>query len=129
MFDFSIVELFFCGALALIFVGPKDLPKLVAFVASGLRKIRRVYSDWQGAIRKLELEVDAVARTDAGQLGAATTWESLLPDDIPTLPDDYTPGQLSAEEYAEILRKRREVKQEAKERWLAMQTETQEQAQ
>ncbi len=96
MFDLSWVELMFCAALALIIVGPRDMPKLLKMFSNTLRKIKKFYFDMQAGINKLEKEVDI---TSAGG-GTRDNWQNYLPEDLQRLPDNYLPGQMSADEYA-----------------------------
>jgi sec-independent protein translocase protein TatB len=70
MFDFSWSELLLIGAVALIFIGPKELPGVLRTLGQWMSKIRRMAGDFQNqfhdAMREAELadlkkEVDDMA--------------------------------------------------------------------
>ena len=60
MFDLSWGEVMVIGAVALIVIGPKDLPKALRTVGSMTAKVRRMASEFQGqfqeAMREAELD-------------------------------------------------------------------------
>lgn len=60
MLDIGWSELLIIGVVALVVVGPKDLPKLLRLVGQSVGKIRRMAAEFQGqvneAIREAELE-------------------------------------------------------------------------
>lgn len=60
MFDLSWGEVLIVGAVALIVIGPKDLPKALRTVGQMAGKVRRMASEFQGqfndAIREAELD-------------------------------------------------------------------------
>lgn len=60
MLDIGWSELLIIGIVALVVVGPKDLPKLLRVVGQMLAKVRRMASEFQGqvneAIREAELD-------------------------------------------------------------------------
>jgi sec-independent protein translocase protein TatB len=70
MFDFSWSELLLIGVVALIFIGPKELPGVLRTLGQWMSKIRRMAGDFQNqfhdAMREAELadlkkEVDDMA--------------------------------------------------------------------
>ena len=70
MFDFSWSELLLIGIVALIFIGPKELPGVLRTLGQWMSKIRRMASEFQNqfhdAMREAELadlkkEVDEMA--------------------------------------------------------------------
>jgi sec-independent protein translocase protein TatB len=70
MFDFSWSELLLIGIVALIFIGPKELPGVLRTLGQWMSKIRRMAGDFQNqfhdAMREAELadlkkEVDEMA--------------------------------------------------------------------
>src|ERR1700676_909502 len=70
MFDFSWSELLLIGMVALIFIGPKELPGVLRTLGQWMTKIRRMAGDFQNqfhdAMREAELadlkkEVDEMA--------------------------------------------------------------------
>jgi sec-independent protein translocase protein TatB len=78
MFDLSWIELTFCLALALIVVGPKDLPRLVKFVSNGVRKLRRMSADVMHSVGRLEREISLAE--EGGPPRAS--WQELIPQEI-----------------------------------------------
>jgi sec-independent protein translocase protein TatB len=70
MFDFSWSELLLIGVVALIFIGPKELPGVLRTLGQWMSKVRRMASEFQNqfhdAMREAELadlkkEVDEMA--------------------------------------------------------------------
>ncbi|MEZ5757223.1 MAG: Sec-independent protein translocase protein TatB [Emcibacteraceae bacterium] len=64
MFDVGFPELFIIAVLAIIFVGPKDLPKVVRSGMTLMRKIREMGREFQDGVKKMadEVELEAVTR-------------------------------------------------------------------
>src|SRR6516162_4456367 len=71
MFDFSWGELVVIGAVALIVIGPKELPTVLRTLGQWMTKIRRMASEFQGqfqeAMREAEMadlkrEIDTATR-------------------------------------------------------------------
>jgi sec-independent protein translocase protein TatB len=64
MFDMSWGEVMVIGAVALIVIGPKDLPKALRTVGNMVGKIRRMASEFQGQFNEAlrEAELDDVKR-------------------------------------------------------------------
>src|SRR5690606_6500037 len=58
MLDLGWAELMFLAVLALIVVGPQDLPKLARAIGKLWGKAQRLYRDSLASIRKLETEMD-----------------------------------------------------------------------
>src|ERR671913_1090237 len=60
MFDLSWGEVMVIGAVALIVIGPKDLPRALRTVGNVTSKVRRMAAEFQGqfqeAIREAELD-------------------------------------------------------------------------
>jgi sec-independent protein translocase protein TatB len=93
MFDFSVGEIVVIGAVALIAIGPKELPGVLRAVGQWTTKIRRMASEFQSqfqeALREAEMadlkkEVDTLTDTAKGftsqfddplNLKEATKWE------------------------------------------------------
>ena len=76
MFDFAWSELMLIGIVALIVIGPKDLPRVLRMAGKWVSQARAVAREFQGSleqmIRESELddvrrEVEKVATTDIGQ--------------------------------------------------------------
>ena len=72
MLDFGASELFIIAVLAIIVVGPKELPKLIRSVMGMVRKVREMGSEFQAGVKKMadEVELDAVTRklNEAGNI-------------------------------------------------------------
>ncbi|QJR82405.1 preprotein translocase subunit TatB [Alteromonas pelagimontana] len=96
MLDFSWAELFFVAVLALIILGPKDLPQLFHIVGKFIAKVRRMYADLQGSILQLEKEVNIAS--GKGKKGD-DSWRDLLPPELRELPADFRPGTISAAQH------------------------------
>ncbi|MBT1064199.1 twin-arginine translocase TatA/TatE family subunit [Bowmanella sp. Y26] len=109
MFDLSWMELLFVGVLALLVIGPKDLPALFRTGGQLLAKVRRMYKDMLGSINQLEREVD-IASGNSKQ--PDEQWRQWLPEEVRNLPADFQPGSMSAEQHAE----RRRLLDEARQR-------------
>ncbi len=62
--NFSLLELFIIAIIAIIVVGPKDLPKVMRSVMGMVRKVREMGSEFQAGVKKMadEVELDAVTR-------------------------------------------------------------------
>ena len=62
MLDLGWQELFFIALLALIVVGPKDLPLMVRSISRWIFKARRLVQDFQGSMESAarELEIDSI---------------------------------------------------------------------
>jgi sec-independent protein translocase protein TatB len=68
MFDMSWGEMMVIGAVALIVIGPKDLPRTLRTVGNMVGKVRRMASDFQGQFQEAmrEAELDDVKRQIQG---------------------------------------------------------------
>ena len=58
MFDIAGTELFLLIVLAIIFVGPKDLPRLMRSIGAFIRKARAVARDFQRSLEDIANEAD-----------------------------------------------------------------------
>lgn len=56
MFDIGLPEMFIIGVLALIVVGPKDLPKTIKLVTTWIRKARMMARDFQSGVDEMVRE-------------------------------------------------------------------------
>jgi sec-independent protein translocase protein TatB len=65
MFDFSWTEIALIGGVALIVIGPKDLPKALRTAGVWVRKARSISREFQGTIEQMmrEAELDEVKKT------------------------------------------------------------------
>lgn len=79
MLDLGWAELLFLAVLALIVVGPQDLPKLARSIGKLWGKAQRLYRDSLGSIRKLEVEMDLAAKPDQRQ---QPSYYDLLPEHV-----------------------------------------------
>ncbi|WP_340679061.1 twin-arginine translocase TatA/TatE family subunit [Paraglaciecola sp.] len=95
MFDLSWMELLFCAVLALIVIGPKDLPKLFRAVGQFIAKARKMYKNMLGSMQQLEREVDIAS----GKQQHNESWRDLLPEEVRHLPSDFLPGSMTAEQH------------------------------
>ena len=72
MFDIGAPELFIVAVLAIIVVGPKDLPKLIRSVMGMVKKVREMGSEFQAGVKKMadEVELDSITRklNEAGNI-------------------------------------------------------------
>ncbi len=106
MFDFSWTELAFVAVLALVIIGPKDLPQLFKMGTRFVSKMRRHYADVKGSLTQLEREIDFAS----GNHQKDQNWHDYLPESVRNLPDDFIPGSMTAEQH----QARREKIQQAK---------------
>jgi sec-independent protein translocase protein TatB len=58
MFDFSGSELLVLAVVALVLIGPKDLPVAVRGIARMLKKVRRMAGEFQGHVDEMMREAD-----------------------------------------------------------------------
>lgn len=58
MFDFAWSEIMLCGVVALIAIGPKDMPAAMKAVAGVVKKARRMASEFQGHVDEMMREAD-----------------------------------------------------------------------
>jgi sec-independent protein translocase protein TatB len=58
MFDLDISKLLIVGVVALIVVGPKDLPRVLRIVGQGVGKMRRIRNEVRGQFTELMKEAD-----------------------------------------------------------------------
>lgn len=72
MLDIGFPELFIVAVLAIIVVGPKDLPKVIRSGMKMVRKVREMGSEFQAGVKKMadEVELDEVTRklNEAGNI-------------------------------------------------------------
>ena len=62
MLDLGWQEFFLIATIALVVVGPKDLPKVIRTVVGWIRKVRTMARDFQGSIEEVarEAELDEI---------------------------------------------------------------------
>lgn len=78
MFDLSWVELLFVSVLALLVVGPRELPGLARTIGSAVQKGRRLYRDAMNGVTRLEQEIDAASHPE----NAEGQRHELLPEEV-----------------------------------------------
>lgn len=112
MLDLSWTELFFVGVLALIIIGPKDLPELFQIFGRFIGKIKRMYADLHGSMSQLTKEVNIVSgKAQPGD----ESWKAFLPEEIRNLSADFRPGSMTAEQHVERQAKINEARRQAEE--------------
>jgi sec-independent protein translocase protein TatB len=58
MFDFSWSEIFVIGVVALVLIGPKDMPVAVRAITRVLKKMRRMAGEFQGHVDEMMRDAD-----------------------------------------------------------------------
>ncbi|MFJ5370275.1 Sec-independent protein translocase protein TatB, partial [Bosea sp. CER48] len=97
MFDIAWSEMVLIGAVALVVIGPKDLPKALRTVGQTVARVRRMASEFQGqfneAMREAELadlkkqvedvggSVQSALNTDFKPIDQIKDFEAPKPDD------------------------------------------------
>lgn len=99
MLDIGWQELFFIGVIALIVVGPKDLPKVMRTVSQYVRKARGLAREFQGGVADMvrEAELDDIKRQ---MDGSSRSIEKTIKDTVdPTgsLTADFDPTEFNRE--------------------------------
>lgn len=131
MFDIAWSEFMLIGAVALVVIGPKDLPKAMRTVGQAVGKIRRMASEFQGqfndAMREAELhdlkkqvedvggtvssamntdfkpiEMPASTGLDDAALKEAEAKLAALPPPDPLPPVEIAPAQIASAEVAPV---------------------------
>jgi sec-independent protein translocase protein TatB len=91
MFDMSWGEMLIIGAVALIVIGPKDLPKTLRTVGNIVGKVRRMAGEFQGQFREAirEADLDAVRKDFDGLNNSVSGFDpvSTIRDEIKTAVD------------------------------------------
>ena len=100
MFGLSSIELLFVGVLALLIIGPRDLPRAIRGAGEVFGRLRRMYQDVIGGVTQLEREIDLTDNPSPGK----PEWLEFLPEEIQTLRDSIQPHG-DPEETAEKYRK------------------------
>jgi sec-independent protein translocase protein TatB len=95
MFDIAWSEMLVIGAVALVVIGPKDLPKALRSVGEAVGKIKRMAAEFQGqfndAMREAELHDLKKQVEDVGGSVQAATKVDFNP--IQTIRDELKPAQ------------------------------------
>lgn len=79
MLDLGWQEFFLIATIAVVVVGPKDLPKVIRTIVGWIRKVRSMARDFQGSIEEVarEAELDEV-RKEAAKLSSGDLKQSIL---------------------------------------------------
>ena len=88
MLDIGWTEMLLIGAIAVVVVGPRDLPKMLTAVGRWVRKARSAVRELQTGIEDMarEAELDEVKRT-VEQAARPTDWWEDKPVGKPTEPN------------------------------------------
>lgn len=72
MFDIGMIEMFMIVILAIIVVGPKDLPKMLRTIGQFVSKIRKMGQEFQSSVKQMadDIELEEVTRklNEAGNI-------------------------------------------------------------
>ncbi len=101
MFGLSSIELLFVGVLALLIIGPRDLPRVIRGAGEVFGRLRRMYQDVIGGVAQLEREIDLADNPSPAKPG----WLEFLPEEIQTLRDSIQPHgdpEETAEKYRRV---------------------------
>lgn len=79
MFDLGWAELAFLVVLALVVIGPQDLPRLARITGQCWGKLQRFYRDSLLGIRKLENEIELASQPDQRH---QPSYYDLLPEHV-----------------------------------------------
>lgn len=79
MFDLGWAELAFLAVLALVVIGPQDLPKLAHGMGKLWGKLQRFYRDSLVSIHKLETEINLASQPDQRN---QPSYYDLLPEHV-----------------------------------------------
>ncbi len=99
MLDIGWQELFFIGVIALLVVGPKDLPRVLRTVSQYVRKARGLAREFQGGVADMvrEAELDDIKRKVDG---SGPSIEKTIKDTIDpagSLTADFDPEEFNRE--------------------------------
>ncbi len=98
MLDIGWQELFLIGVIALLVVGPKDLPRTLGAVARIYRKVRDMAGEFQSGISEMvrEAELDDIKRSveKAGSFDMEKELKGAV-DPTGTLSDDFDPEEFN----------------------------------
>jgi len=85
MFDIGMIEMFMIVVLAIIVVGPKDLPRMLRTIGRFISKVRKMGQEFQSSVKQMadEVELEEVTRrlNEAGNIPLEDT--DTTPDIIP----------------------------------------------
>jgi sec-independent protein translocase protein TatB len=85
MFDFAWSEILLIGVVALIAIGPKDMPAAIRAVSGMMKKARRMASEFQTHVDEMVREADLgdvkKALTDIQRMDVPGAWEKHIDPD------------------------------------------------
>ncbi len=107
LFDLGMSELLLIGVVALVFIGPKDLPKALRVAGFWVRKARTLSREFQSSVEQMireaeldemrqelkkatEIDLDKEFRNTIDPTGSLA--ESLKPPELPTFSDADLPA-------------------------------------
>lgn len=100
MLDLSWQELFLIGVVALIVIGPKDMPQVMRSVAGFVRKARGLSREFQNGMAQMmrEAELDDLRRKldEAGRVDLGQTVKDAV-DPTGSLSEDFDPARFARE--------------------------------
>lgn len=100
MFDLSWQELFLIGVVALIVIGPKDMPQVMRSVAGLVRKARVLSREFQNGVAQMmrEAELDELRRKleEAGRVDVDNKVKETI-DPTGTLREEFDPTEFARE--------------------------------
>src|SRR5512134_2326295 len=100
MFDLSWQELFLIGVVALIVIGPKDMPQVMRSVAGLVRKVRVLSREFQSGVAQMmrEAELDELRRKleEAGRVDVDNKVKETI-DPTGSLREDFDPTEFARE--------------------------------
>jgi sec-independent protein translocase protein TatB len=100
MLDIGWQELFLIGVVALVVIGPKDLPQVMRTLAGLVRKARGLSREFQGAVDQMmrEAELDELRRKleDAGRADISRSVKDTV-DPTGSLRADFDPAEFARE--------------------------------
>ncbi|WP_417450254.1 Sec-independent protein translocase protein TatB [Kordiimonas sp.] len=98
MFDIGAMELFVVAVLALVVVGPKELPRLLRTAGGLMRRVRELSAEFRQGVEQLAAEADL----DADPFRDLKKKEGLRPGMSPEDITDHIMKNREAEEAAEM---------------------------
>lgn len=99
MFNLGILELILLGAIALIFIGPKQLPGVARAVARLLNELKNVSGDLKESLMEVKEEVEQSRKETAESLRSSIGYEEIKQefDDIAQNTTDPSSGKASTQ--------------------------------
>lgn len=98
MLDIGWPELFLIGVVALIVIGPKDLPQVMRSVAGFVRKARGLSQEFQSGVAQMmrEAELDDLKRKleEAGRVDVGRAVKNAV-DPTGSLSEDFDPAEFA----------------------------------